>query len=77
MLRDEKSEPRTGVEALWEILLLSGADVSEYAYETRTAEGRRTGYLEWLRRGSFDEVVEAVRGLREDYLGPFDDEEGR
>lgn len=54
-------------EALWECYLLSGADVSEYGYETRTPEGRRACYEEWLRRGTTTEVVAAVRELREEH----------
>lgn len=62
--------------ALWEILLLCGADVSEYGYETRTEAGREACFQEWFRRGSASEVVEAVRQLRSDYdeanSGAFD-----
>lgn len=53
--------------ALWECLQLSGADVSEYAHETNTPEGREAGYQQWMRSGSVAEVVEAVRQLRADY----------
>lgn len=52
---------------LWECLLLSGADVSDFAYETRTDEGREAGFWEFARRGSVEEVVEAVRQLRQEY----------
>lgn len=52
---------------LWEILLLSGADVSIYATETRTEAGREAGFREWYRHGSCADVVEAVRELRESY----------
>lgn len=52
---------------LWECLLLSGADVSDFAYETRTEEGREAGFREFAIRGSVQEVVDAVRELRADY----------
>lgn len=50
--------------ALWDILLTSGADVSEYAHETRTRAGRSAGFEEFKRRGSTAEVVAAVEELR-------------
>lgn len=59
--------PDTAVRALWECLLLSGADVSDYAYETRTAEGREVGFQGWMRHGTAAEVVAAVADLRRDY----------
>lgn len=52
---------------LWECLLLSGADVSDFAYETRTEDGREKGFWEFAARGSVEEVVDAVRQLRKDY----------
>ena len=61
------SQSYTPEEALWECLLFSGADVSDFAYETVTAEGRADGLREFCRRGSTVEVVDAVRKLRQDY----------
>lgn len=66
-MSDELSTQLSDQRALWECLLLSGADVSDYAYETRTEEGREAGFREFERRGTGAEVVEAVRQLRNDY----------
>jgi hypothetical protein len=59
-------DAHTLARALWECLLLSGADVSDHTYETRTEEGREAGFRDWLRRGSAAGVVDSVRQLRED-----------
>lgn len=53
--------------ALWECLMLSGADVSDYAHETQSVKGRHFGAREFAKHGSPGEVVEAVRDLRESY----------
>lgn len=53
--------------ALWDCLLASGADVSDYAYETRTREGRSAGFEAFKRRGTVAEVVQSVQELRNDY----------
>lgn len=64
---EQSTRPLSDQRALWECLLLSGVDVSDYAYETRTEEGREAGFREFERRGTGAEVVEAVRQLRTDY----------
>lgn len=63
----------TSTQALWECFLLSGADPSQYAIETRTERGRAAGLLAFARDPKHREMaVEAVRQLRADY-----DEESR
>lgn len=53
---------------LWDCLCMTGADVSDYAYETVTPEGRNAGFEQWMRMRTSadlaDEVVEAVTELR-------------
>ena len=56
---------------LWDCLMYSGADVSDYASETRTGEGRDAGFDQWERmRDSAEmaaEALDAVRELRDSY----------
>lgn len=56
---------------LWDCLLAAGADISDYAYETVTAEGREAGFKQWVRMRTVAEMagetLEAVNGLREAY----------
>lgn len=58
---------------LWDCLLIAGADISDYAEETRTEAGRDAGFAQWARMRTFrdmaGETLEAVTMLREEADG--------